>query len=108
MVTRRVPGFHGVGMTLTVEEKASSARPGRFVGVGEVVDHLLDPDLIGGRQIAPVQGRADDAVRGGVDVDGEGGDGFLGGDLDRVDGGVGVGFGVLDRGDGGSRSGVGP
>ena len=24
MVTSRVPGFHGVGMTLTVDEKASS------------------------------------------------------------------------------------
>ena len=67
------------------------------IGVGEIVDHLLDPHRIWRGQLARVQRLADDRIGCGIDVDGKGRHRLFGGDVQRVDrcGGKGfrVGFG---------------
>ncbi len=97
-----VIGVPGAARDLGVDRERDVA-VGAGVVVGEVVDHLLDADGVGRRQQALVEEPSDVGVRGGVDVDREGGEGVGGGDgLEVVldEGGVLLGVGWFDGGAG--------
>ena len=79
-----VLGFHGVGITVIVDENGMSIEARRLVVVREVVDQLLDPHRIGVRQIAVLEQAPHIGVRGRVDIDREGRDRLFRRDLQPV------------------------
>ena len=79
-----VLAFHGVGMTLTVELNGVAADVRTLPVIGEVVDHLLDADRVGLRQVAFLQRAPREGIGRGVDVDREGRDRVFGGGVDRI------------------------
>ena len=79
-----VLAFHGVGMTLTVELNGVARRVRTLPVIGEVVDHLLDADRVGLRQIAFLQRAPREGIGRRVDVDREGRDRVFGRRMDRI------------------------
>ena len=77
-------GVPGRGHERDAGRERGLAALGAGVVVGEVVDELLDPHRVRLRQHPAVEGRAHEAVGGGVCVDRERGDRLLGDHLDGV------------------------
>ena len=56
-VHQRFSAFHGLGITVTVGLNGTSAVVGRRIGIGEVIDQLLDPYGVLRRQTLPHSAR---------------------------------------------------